>query len=150
MHQMEVGGNLFGMRNQGCGINFAAGQVTSHQTGRHSLLKTNFCVIPLQTIIIAQEKRPRTADFQYKYYKLKDEKHEKKIRATYIHLYKRVYIYIHTLNKNVSLQISVQLKNIQFQEETNQPMRYCCFRFVTMNIRPLLKQHKRVDEFIFL
>lgn len=28
-------------------------------------------------------------------------------------------------------------------------MRYCSFRSVTMNIRPLLKQHKRVDEFIF-
>lgn len=92
---MEAGDNLFGMRNQGCGISFAAaGQETSHQTGRQSLLKANFCIISLQTIIIAQKKRPCTAEFQYKYYKLKNEKHEKKkIGATYIHLYKHMCIY---------------------------------------------------------
>lgn len=115
---MEAGDNLFGMRNQGCGISFAAaGQETSHQTGRQSLLKANFCIISLQTIIIAQKKRPCTAEFQYKYYKLKNEKHEKKKLELHIYIYTNICVYIH--NKNMPLQISVQLKNIQFQEKTN-------------------------------
>lgn len=93
---MEAGDNLFGMRNQGCGISFAAaGQETSHQTGRQSLLKANFCIISLQTIIIAQKKRPCTAEFQYKYYKLKNEKHEKK-NWSYIYTFIQTYVYIYT------------------------------------------------------
>lgn len=43
-----------------------------------------------------------------------------------IYLYK--YMRIYTFNKNLPLQIFVQVKNIQFMEETNQPMCYCTFR----------------------